>query len=160
MDRIKRILENEVFVEYTKELEKKETDRKFCLHGLAHGIDVARISYIINLEEELNYKKDVIYAMALLHDLGRVKEYTEGVDHHKAGAIIAKDILVDACYLEDEISEIIEAIESHKNKNIADTKNLKYILYKADKLSRNCFSCAAYEECYWDDEKKNKTIKY
>lgn len=158
MDRIKKILEHKVFIEYNREIAKKEKDRIFCLHGLSHGIDVARISYIINLEEKLNYKKDVIYAMALLHDLGRVREYSGGEDHHKAGKEIARLILCDADFSEDEITEIAEAIECHKYGNKYGTKDLKYILYKADKLSRNCFACRAYEECYWEPDKKNETI--
>ena len=34
------------------------------------------------------------------------------------------------------------------------------ILTKADKLSRNCFACKAYDECYWEENLKNKVITY
>ena len=36
--------------------------------------------------------------------------------------------------------------------------NLEYVLYKADKLSRNCFACKMYDACYWTEETKNHTI--
>ena len=37
---------------------------------------------------------------------------------------------------------------------------LEEIIYKADKLSRQCFNCKAEKECYWSSEKKNFKITY
>ena len=36
----------------------------------------------------------------------------------------------------------------------------KELIYRADKKSRNCFSCKAEPECYWSSAKKNMTIQY
>lgn len=160
MDRINIILKHELFNKYIKEIETAEIGRKYCLHGFEHAMDVARIAYIINLEEGIGYKKDVIYAMALLHDLGRAKEYAEGTNHHEAGCEIAEKILKDANYSRDEIEEIAEAVLKHKHNISGGSDSLKSLLYKADKISRNCFYCKSYRECYWDESLKNKTIKY
>ena len=140
-------------------IERAEENRLFCLHDTEHSLAVARIAYIINLENELGYDKECIYAMALLHDIGRCREYEEGIPHHEAGSVLAFDILKACDFSEEEIYDITSAISNHK-KLSKDTsrRELKYILYKADKLSRNCFECKMYNECYWDEEKKNQTI--
>ncbi len=158
MDRISSIKNNKTYIESMSYIYKSEEKRQFCLHGLEHSLDVARIGYIINLEEGLGYKKDVIYAMALLHDIGRSREYKEQISHHYAGAEIAEDILRQAGFMEEEIKQICEAIACHKH--VDENKNLKYLLYKSDKLSRNCFNCKMYKECYWDENLKNKEITY
>ncbi len=158
MDRVARVMQHELFVEYTKKIEACELDRVFCLHGIEHSLDVARISYIINLEQSCNHKKDVIYSMALLHDLGRAIEYTNGDNHHEAGADIAAAILKDSGFDEMEIADISHAIASHKHLTTEDTSSLGSILYRADKLSRNCFNCKAYDDCYWSREQKNSFV--
>ncbi len=158
MDRISQITNNKIYIECMSYINTSEENRQFCLHGIEHSLDVARICYIINLEEKLGYKKDVIYAMALLHDIGRCKEYKEQVSHHQAGAEIAKNILEEAGFWQDEIDMICEAITSHKH--VEESKDLKFLLYKGDKLSRNCFNCKMYGECYWQDDLKNKEITY
>ncbi len=43
----------------------------YCRHGLEHLLDVARISYIQVLEDGLDYDENVLYAAALLHDIGK-----------------------------------------------------------------------------------------
>ena len=160
MKRIEQLMEHPLFKEYMQFIEAAEADRRFCLHGYEHSLDVARICYIINLENQLGYDKEVIYAMAMLHDIGRAKEYEDGRSHHAAGAEIARVILSDVGFLPSEIKEICEAVSCHKScENIRDT-SLSGILFKADKLSRNCFSCKVYNECYWNEMLKNKCIKY
>lgn len=160
MDRVDKILDQKFFWDCMDNIEKAEKDRRFCLHGIDHGLAVARICYIISLEEGLGFEKDVIYAMALLHDIGRACEYRDGVNHHKAGAELAESILKDADYNAEEIKLICEAIGVHKCAQEGNTKALSYLLFKADKLSRNCFACKAYDECYWQDELKNKHISF
>lgn len=158
MDRINKIMKHTTFVECMRDIETAELKRRFCCHGIEHSLDVARISYIMVLEEHIDLKKDVVYATALLHDLGRSDEYKGKDAHHVAGANLAKDILSDCDYLEQEISEICQAILSHKEEQTNKEHPLAQILYKADKLSRNCFACQMYEECYWLEDLKNKTI--
>lgn len=161
MNRIDNILEHECFKSCISELEQLERDRRFCRHGLDHGLDVARICYIINLEEKLLIKKDVLYAMALLHDLGRVMEYRQQDGHHVAGARLAEGILSDCGYQEDEIRDICDAISNHKSHEGVHNPNiLAELLYRADKLSRDCFVCQARAECYWNEEIKNRSVLY
>ena len=157
MNRIEQILQNEKFIKIMSDIEKYETDRKFCLHGIDHGIDVARICYILALEEKLDIDKEVIYAMALLHDIGRVSEYEKGISHHEQGADMAGRLLREAGFDENDVKAICKAIEGHKHIS-EEGGELATLLFKADKLSRKCFACNMYEECYWKDELKNKTI--
>jgi HD superfamily phosphohydrolase YqeK len=71
--------------------------------------------------------------------------------------MLAGDILSECGFDECEKREICEAILAHKYAD-GDEKGLKYILYTADKLSRKCFDCKKYEECYWEQSKKNPGI--
>ncbi|GAA0120796.1 MAG: HD domain-containing protein [Clostridium argentinense] len=157
-ERINKILNNEDFIKYVNELKILEEERKFCRHGIDHSLDVARIMYIKSLEENLNINKDIIYGAALLHDLGRVLQYKENIEHHKGSSIIAKDILIHCGYKEKEIEEILIAIENHRNNN--KETNLSKLLYSCDKLSRLCFQCSSIDECNWKKEKKNMIITY
>jgi putative nucleotidyltransferase with HDIG domain len=134
-----------------------EKEREFCLHDLNHSLDVARIGYIISLEEKLNVSCELIYAAALLHDIGRADEYEKKLSHHEQSAVLAGEILSECGFNEKENCEICEAIAAHKRPD-DDKTGLKYILYRADKLSRKCFDCKMYEECYWDEDKKNPGI--
>lgn len=134
-----------------------EKDREFCLHDLNHSLDVARIGYIISLEEKLDISRELIYAAALLHDIGRADEYEKKLSHHEQSAVLAAEILTECGFDDDENSEICDAIAAHRYAD-GDEKGLKYILYKADKLSRKCFDCKMYEQCYWSEDKKNHGI--
>lgn len=158
MDKINEILQNDIFKLNMEKLEKLEENREFCRHGINHSLDVARIAYIITLENGLDYSKDIIYAIALLHDIGRVMQYEKGVSHHEGSVILAKEILKNTSYDDEEISIIIEAIKNHRNKENASEFNK--LIFKSDKLSRNCFMCKSYDECYWDSNKKNNIINY
>lgn len=158
MDRIDRLIKNDDYRRCMESVERAEKERRFCLHGIEHGLDVARISYIINLENQLGYDKEVIYAMALLHDIGRAKEYADNMPHHEAGAEIAGNILRQSGFDEREIGDICQAIASHKKPCEDKVCGLKQLLYSADKLSRSCFDCKAYSDCYWSEATKNNTI--
>lgn len=133
-----------------------EKNRIFCCHGIDHSLDVARIGYIITLENNLNISKDIIYTTALLHDIGRS---IEGRDHNIHSVEIAHDILMECGYDTNSINMILSAIKNHR-KNTDNIKNLSDVIKKADKLSRQCYNCAAYKECYWTEERKNKNIIY
>ncbi len=159
MDRVERIRSNPFFLKHIKENEEKEVNREFCKHTLEHSLDVARILYILVLEQGLDISKDVLYAMALLHDIGRYTAEDKLSSHHIAGAYIAKGILESSGYNTLEIQNICDAIEAHHTLS-SDDNPLKELLYRADKLSRNCFDCKAYEKCYWDENLKNKHIIY
>lgn len=145
MIRINKILQNTNFLEYLQKNNDAEKNRIYCRHDIAHFLDVSRVAYVISLEENLNINKEIIYAMGFLHDIGRWMEYENGIDHAVASKKLAGEIL-DACdFNNTEIKEILAAIESHRKKN--EKSILGDVLYKADKLSRNCVLCSAKVTC-------------
>ncbi|MGN0151794.1 MAG: HD domain-containing protein [Wujia sp.] len=159
MDRIDRLLEHPIFRDCIDRIEEAEKNRSFCRHGLEHCLDVARISYIMAMEEQLHIDREVIYAAALLHDLGRCMEYEQNIPHHQAGVGVAEQILPDVGYTAEEQEDICRAISCHKVPAPEDDRgDLCYLLYRADKLSRNCFVCKAREACYWNEDVKNRSI--
>ncbi|MDF2511676.1 MAG: superfamily hydrolase [Herbinix sp.] len=153
------ILNHPDYQEYLKKNEAAELNRSFCHHDLPHFLDVARIAYIMNLEQKLGYSKDIIYAIALLHDIGRWKQYTQNIPHDAASVELADPILIECNYQEEERKLILDAILSHRSLGV-DENGLKEIIYKADKASRACFHCKASPDCNWSQEKKNLEIKY
>lgn len=156
-----KILTHPVFTELIKKIEKKENDRIFCRHGMEHLTSVARIAYIISLEEKANVSRDLIYAAALLHDIGRCTEYDSGISHNEAGTQIAETILSECGYSSSEIHQIKQTILSHSHDSYDENaSDLEKLICRADKLSRLCFNCSAYSECNWDNEKKNSTLVY
>ncbi|MFR5264348.1 HD domain-containing protein [Clostridium sp.] len=157
MERVNKILNNNIFKKCLLEIEEFEKERIFCKHDLNHFLTMSRLAYIMVLEQEIKIDKEVIYAVGLLHDIGRCLEYKEGIEHHKASVDISKNILKDCDFNEEERTFILESISSHRENKSLGIKN---IFYLADKLSRNCIECKAKKECYWDDEKKNTYIKY
>lgn len=160
MERIDKILKHDLFIENLEKNETAEADRRFCRHNMAHFLDVARIGWIINLEEELNLPRDVVYAAALLHDVGRHRQYAEGIPHEEASAEIAPIILRECGFNREETDIITDAILQHRNAEIASEHNLKGLLYRADKASRACFACAAERDCNWKNDRKNLRISY
>ncbi|MBO4337216.1 MAG: HD domain-containing protein [Lachnospiraceae bacterium] len=135
--------------------EEAEKERKFCHHDMGHFLDVARIAMILNADEEYGIEAEMIYAAALLHDIGRWEQYENGTDHAKASARLAGPILKDCGFSEKESTLIVSAIETHRDKSVSAQKDLSGLLYRADKLSRACFACKAESECNWKDDKKN-----
>ncbi len=160
MERIDKVIMHPIYQDQGKRIEEAEQDRIFCRHGLAHALDVARILYIMVLEKKLSFDKEVLYAAALLHDIGRAEQYSRQMAHHKAGASIAREILADCQFEEWEISLIANAIMEHQAVGAEADDSLNALLYQADKLSRNCFCCKAWKECYWEKDKKNESIQY
>ena len=86
--------------------------------------------YIYSVEQELSISKEVIYAAAFMHDIGRIDQIEKGIPHEMAGAALCDRILPDCGFA------------------------------KEDKKSRNCFACAAQAECNWDRQKMNLEIDY
>lgn len=159
MNRINNILQNKKFEEYIRRNKEYEKNREFCHHHMQHFLDVARIIYIRVLENKMAIEKDMVYATALLHDIGRWLEYETGIPHEKAGVQLAEEILMECGYEKQEIECILKAIGDHRNSN--NFKNsLSELLYSSDKISRSCFNCNAYNQCKWSNEKKNNNIKY
>lgn len=161
MERANKILNHDLFNVYLGEIRRiEEKEREFCGHDLTHCLDVARIAMILNLEENLLLEKELIYATALLHDIGRHMEYREQIPHEQAGAVLASGILRDCGFSEGEVRLMVQAIAGHRSKHLADAPTLSGIIYRADKLSRPCFACGAEEKCDWSNRKKNREIRY
>ena len=160
MNRIDKIINHHLFLHHLHANEAAETQRRFCLHNMGHFLDVARIGMIINLEEKLEIDREWIYAAALLHDMGKHIQYEDGTPHELAGGEIATVILLDCGFNEKETGVIVNAILSHRDASIMQERNLKGLLYRADKASRACFACKAEAECNWKGDKKNLRIRY
>lgn len=159
MDRINAIWNHPLYQQNLSELLNLESDRIFCRHTPEHFLDVARLTWIYILEERLDFSREIVYSAALLHDIGRARQYIDGTPHDEAGACIANTILTDLAFTEEEKSLIITAISEHRSSS-TQTGTLSRLLYKADKKSRNCFLCPALSECNWASEKKNMTLQY
>lgn len=158
MKRIEAILQDERFRYGLQQITKLEQQRIFCCHGLEHLLDVARIAWIMTLEQHLPLEKDIVYGAALLHDLGRYQQYEQQIPHHEASAALALEILPDAGYSLEETAMITAAILRHSSCQREEQQLLADVLYQADKLSRNCFQCKAQADCKWPEEKRNQTI--
>ena len=158
MDRVNQIWKHPLYQTELHKLQLLEADREFCRHTPEHFLDVARLAYIRALEENYSVSKELIYCTALLHDIGRARQYEDGTPHDEAGAVIAEQILKELGFSPEEIQTIVSAIRGHR----AETNQtiLGQLIYRADKKSRNCFSCKAEPECYWSSAKKNMTIQY
>lgn len=157
LPRCQKIYEHPLYKENFLKLQELEQDRIFCRHTFEHFLDVARIAYIINLEHNLNIKREIIYAAALLHDIGRAMQYENGTPHEKAGAQISQIILPECGFSDEETQMIVNAIMSHRRGENED-ESLSGIIYTADKTSRQCYICKAQKECNWSMEKRNPEI--
>ncbi|SET50626.1 HD domain-containing protein [[Clostridium] polysaccharolyticum] len=158
MERLEKLLDLPDYKVVLEQIEDFEKERIYCRHGKEHFRDVARIAYILSLENKLELSKEMIYVTAFLHDMGRAYEYKGFCSHESGSVLMALDWLPKCGFTEEQIKEIITAIKEHR-KNGADG-TLGKVLYQADKLSRDCFSCKAQAACKWPDEKKNRHILY
>lgn len=160
MDRVNKILEHRLYREYVHRNEKEEENRQFCRHGMTHFLDVARIAWHLNTEEHAGIDKELIYAAALLHDIGRHLQYTDGVPHEQAGVLLAPPILEECGFEKKETEVILSAIAAHRDESVSGRSSLDGILYRADKLSRPCYWCGKEADCNWKQEKKNMKLQY
>jgi len=162
MERIEKLLSLPLYQQYLNKNQEKEKDRKFCIHDWQHFLDVARLTYILVLEgkekdkliEEagsLEQVKELVYAAALCHDLGKWKQYETGEDHALVSAVLARALLLAANFSAEETSLICQAIEEHRTASNPKTV-LGIYLKKADKLARLCRFCQAQDECYKSEE--------
>ena len=114
MYRLNEVVHHWIYQDYYGRIKRLEKERIFCCHQMTHLLDVARIAYIKNLEENLGFEKDVIYTAAVLHDIGKSFQYKWTIPHEVAGEKIAKEILTtlpeDAQFTEEEQQQILLAI--------------------------------------------------
>lgn len=160
MKEIELIRKHPLYLTSYRRLEEAEQNRQFCRHQMPHLLDVARIACIQNLEKGLGLKKEIIYAAAILHDIGKACQYEEGIPHEIAGKEAAEVILEGAdVFTMEERQIILQAILEHRRRSDHMTV-LGRLLYESDKLSRACYACPAEKECNWSSEKKNTEIKW
>jgi len=164
MEKANAILRHPLFVLEFEKLRKHEENREFCKHDMVHLLDVARIAYILFLELKSDYQKvksntakELIYAAAYLHDIGRARQYIDGTPHEKESARFAEVILPECGFAADDSDIIIDAILSHRT-SCGEKSGFAGLIYRADKLSRSCFACKAVQQCDW--ELKNTEIFY
>lgn len=158
MERVNRILLHEAYNSYIERTNAHEVSRVFCHHDMEHFLAVARLAMLLRETERAALTKELIYAAALLHDIGRWKEYETGEDHALVSAQLAPAILSDCGFDADETAQIVSAIRTHRESKCKEKKDLNGLLYRADKLSRPCFSCKEEKNCNWKQGKKNLTL--
>lgn len=159
MRRIELLLNNPLYQDYINYNEQEEAEPRFCRHDISHHIDVARIAYILVLEQnDLNFfvnenrlsgklaAKEIIYAAGLLHDIGKWKEYRSGIDHASFGAKLAREILPQVFFNPNEVEIIARSIYEHRNLSM-DMSFLGERIYRADNLARICIDCIHRADC-------------
>ncbi len=159
MKRVNQIFRHPLYQDALRTIEEAEQERIFCRHDMEHFLSVARLAYIYNQREEVGVSKPVIYGAALLHDIGRSQEYKSGLPHHEAGMSLAESILAACGFSDEEQSQILDAILFHRKEGKQGGKDLRSLLYRADKASRNCFMCRERDQCKWPKEQMNLEIK-
>ena len=82
-------------------------------------------AYIQNLEEGLGIRREVLYAAALLHDIGKALQYKERIPHEIASAEIAGTILNDLGdeFSKEEKASILQAIRGHRSSRNGQTES-------------------------------------
>ena len=158
MQRVNSICSHPLWKSCVSKIRDLERERIFCCHDTSHFLDVARIAWIENLEKRLAISREIIYAAAMLHDIGRHLQYMQGVPHDEGSVSIASDILKDSGFDEKEQAGILSAIRMHRNPDAASRNDLAGIIYRADKKSRICAFCSASDKCNWPESKKNMKI--
>ncbi|WP_054740226.1 HD domain-containing protein [Cellulosilyticum ruminicola] len=168
MERVNLILKHKSFMAYVHAIKACENKRIYCKHNMSHFMDVARLTYLKILTAEISLDQSIIYAAALLHDIGKFQQYKESIPHEKASAQLAPAILKDCGYTNAEIKLIVQMIRYHRGFTLdvddtnapisAETKRIIALFQEADKQSRMCFACNAHSTCNWPNEKKNLEI--
>jgi uncharacterized protein len=102
------------------------------VHGLDHVLRVRDIALKIAEVIPEPVDREVLEVAALLHDIGRV---SRDKDHAKRSAEIAYIILKLACFPEDKVGKVVEAIQSHSfSEGVKPMSIEAKILSDADKL--------------------------
>ena len=107
MEYVARLLEDTMYRCLLEHMKLMEADRIYCRHGLEHLMDVARLGWIMALEQKAAITKEEVYLAALLHDIGRVEEYETGISHAAAGQQLAGEILSHIGYPADQAETVV-----------------------------------------------------
>ncbi len=104
-------------------------------HGPDHSERVLHNAMVLG--RKMGARLDILAPAALLHDIGRSRESRTkgGVCHAEEGAAMAKPILQELGYGEEEIRAICHCIRSHRFRGATRPRTLEAeILFDADKL--------------------------
>ncbi|MCW3490517.1 HD domain-containing protein [Dethiobacter alkaliphilus] len=162
MDRVQKLTADPDYRRYLCVTAQYETERPFCRHDFNHLLDVARIAWILCLQRSIDIGQPVVYAAALLHDIGRFAQYEDkAVDHAAESARLAEPLLIKHGFTAAEISTILPAITAHRLPPETLEDPFSAVLAEADDLSRRCFDCTAQKGCYkFDRMATAKGIRY
>ena len=76
--RVRQIVTHPLYQQEFSALQRAEQGRIYCNHTMEHFLDVARICYILVLQDGADLPRELIYGAALLHDLGRYRQIADG----------------------------------------------------------------------------------
>ncbi|MDQ7092808.1 HD domain-containing protein [Desulfosporosinus sp. PR] len=149
MARVNKLLDHKDYISYLEMTNQLEKSRYFCKHGFEHGLNVARIAYAYLLEQGIEVlSKEIVYAAAFLHDIGRWVEYQTGEDHAEAGARLALPLLKECKFNSEEIDLILRGIREHRCHSAGELTPLGKALALADDWARDCRNCGVQSQCY------------
>lgn len=155
MRRVEAVLSSPVYNEYLEKIRVREETRRFCVHDRIHFRETAHAACILYLSGEIpcpeleglspHAVKEMIYAAAYLHDIGRFRQYDDSsLCHGKESAVLARPLLAEAGFSHAEAEIILKAIANHRREG---DNGFDLLLYRADKLGRSCFDCPALKDC-------------
>ncbi len=159
MDRVNRLINDSRYQHYLHLNEEAEQGRIYCSHQFEHLLATARLSWIFILESGVPYiSREIAYAAALLHDIGRWQECAGKGDHAILSSTLAEPLLRSAGFSRDEIGLITRAISRHRHDPAGQEvyTPLDQALYRADKHSRICFTCEAHHSCHTLDRQPHR----
>lgn len=158
MEKINRILFDDAYRLYLLKNKALEEHRSFCHHNFEHLLAVARLTYLLLLEQDGRFiSKEMAYSAGLLHDIGRWKEYQGEGEHAGHSAELAGAILERAGFKPSERELILRAIAQHRHHEPEEHRSpLSEALFKADNMARLCFSCAAQQDCRNADRRPHR----
>ena len=146
---VNQLLDHKDYIFYMEKIDELEKERRFCKHGFEHGLNVARVAYAYILEKgEVILPKEVVYAAAFLHDIGRWVEYQTGEDHAEVGAQLALPLLEECRFSAKDIQVILQGIREHRRQPEDNLTHLGEALALADDWARDCRHCSAQTLCY------------
>jgi len=149
MEAVQKLIRDPDYLHYLSLTKNYEAGRRYCCHNFNHLLDVARIAWILCLERQIKLSRPVVYAAALLHDIGRFAEHEDGkIDHATESAALAAPLLARYGFSVAEIMLIQQAILAHRQPPETATDLLGAVLAEADDLSRLCYDCLAQGSCY------------